>query len=99
VNDRNGRQKYCLACGRQAKLAANRKYNRERSERQAVQSEQERNIRQQAASYRCKQLLFSMRYTFDELIRMANSFGTSYGKFYAWINERKRLPEANEILE
>lgn len=40
-----------------------------------------------------------MRYTFDELIRLANHFGTSYGKFYAWINDHKRLPEPNEVLE
>lgn len=93
------RQKYCLPCAieieRQRQKARTR---RKKGTGKAPPTEQERNIRQQAASYKCKELRFSMRYTFDELIRLANNSGTSYGKLYAWINDHKRLPEEGEAL-
>ncbi len=74
------------------------KPRRRRKNRLQEISEQERNIRQQEARYKCKELRYSMRYTFDELIRLANQYGTSYGKFYAWINSHNRLPEEGEEL-
>ena len=50
------------------------------------------------ASYKCKERRFSMQFTFDELVRLARKYGTSYGNFYAWINEHRRLPEKGELM-
>lgn len=89
------RQRFCAACRRKNKSAAQRRYIRQR---QAAITEQERNNRMLQAQYQCKELRYSMRYTFDELICLANQYGTSYGKFYAWINSHKRLPDEGEAL-
>ena len=50
------------------------------------------------ASYKCKERRFSMQFSFDDLIRLARQYGTSYGKFYAWINEHRRLPSEGEQM-
>ena len=50
------------------------------------------------ASYKCKERRFSMQFSFDELTRLAKQYGTSYGKFYAWINQNRRLPAEGEQL-
>ena len=50
------------------------------------------------ASYKCKERRFSMKFTFDELVRLARQYGTSYGNFYAWINAHRRLPEQGEVM-
>ena len=50
------------------------------------------------ASYKCKERRFSMQFSFDELTRLARKFGTSYGMFYAWINEHRRLPQKGEVM-
>lgn len=92
--------RYCSECEKIAKrqrIPKNKKKALEVIEGiKAVQ--QVRAERALEASYRCKERRFSMQFSFDELTRLARQYGTSYGMFYAWINEHRRLPEKGEVM-
>ena len=90
--------RYCSEC---AKIA--RKENIPKNKEKALEVieaikavQQVRAERALEASYKCKERRFSMQFSFDELTRLAKQYRTSYGKFYAWINEHRRLPEKGE---
>ena len=92
--------RYCSECAKIAKKE-NIPKNKEKALEviegiKAVQ--QVRAERALEASYKCKERRFSMQFSFDELTRLAKQYGTSYGKFYAWINQNRRLPAAGEQL-
>ena len=96
----NLRVRYCSEC---AKIAKKEKIPKNKAKAMEVIEgikavQQVRAERALEASYKCKERRFFMQFTFDELIRLARQYGTSYGKFYAWINEHRRLPEKGELM-
>lgn len=92
--------RYCSECAKIAKKE-NILKNKEKAMEAIEGIKEVQRIREQRAldaSYKCKAKRFSMQFTFDELTRLAKQYRTSYGKFYAWINEHRRLPEKGEVM-
>ena len=92
--------RYCSEC---AKIAKKEKIPKNKEKAMEVIEgikavQQVRAERALEASYKCKERRFSMQFSFDELTRLARQYGTSYGKFYAWINQNRRLPSEGEQL-
>lgn len=92
--------RYCSECAKIAKKE-NIPKNKEKAMEAIEGIKEVQRIRAQRAldaSYKCKDKRFSMQFTFDELTRLAKQYRTSYGKFYAWINEHRRMPEKGEVM-